>query len=36
MRDATAQRLSSMILIYALQQPSESHVRHAMSGPSIK
>ena len=36
MRDATAQRLSTMILISAVQQPSEPHVSHAVSGPSIK
>ncbi len=36
MRDATAQRLSTMILISALQQPSEPHVSHAESGASIK
>ena len=36
MRDTTDQRLSTMILIGAMQQPSRSHVRHAVSGPSIK
>ena len=36
MRDATAQRLSTMILISAVQQPSEPHVSHAMSGPFIR
>ena len=36
MRDATAQRLSTMILISAVQQPSRQHVRHAVSAPSIK
>jgi hypothetical protein len=36
MRDTTAQRLSSMILISAARQPSEPHVSHAVSGPSIK
>ena len=36
MRDATAQRSSTMILISAARQPSEPHVSHAMSGPSIK
>ena len=36
MRDATAQRLSTMILISAVRQPSEPHVSHAVSGPSIK
>jgi hypothetical protein len=36
MRDATAQRLNTMILIHAVQQPSEPHVRHAESGPFIK
>jgi hypothetical protein len=36
MRDTTAQRLSSMILISAVRQPSEPHVSHAVSGPSIK
>lgn len=36
MRDATAQRLGTMILISALQQPSEPHVSHAKSGASIK
>jgi hypothetical protein len=33
MRDATAQRLNTMILISAVQQPSRQHVRHAVSGP---
>ena len=36
MRDATAQRLSTMILISAVRQPSEPHVSHAVSGPFIK
>src|SRR5437762_14341285 len=36
MRDATAQRTNTMILIRAMQQPPEPHVRHAKSGPSIK
>jgi hypothetical protein len=36
MRDATAQRANTMIPISALQQASGPHVRHAMSGPSIK
>jgi hypothetical protein len=36
MRDAIAQRLSTMILINALQQAPKPHVRHAVSGPSIK
>jgi hypothetical protein len=36
MRDTTAQRLSTMILISGVQQPSEPHVSHAVSGPSIK
>ena len=36
MRDATAQRSSTMILIRAVQQPPEPHVSHAVSGPSIK
>ena len=36
MRDATDQRSSTMILISALQQASEPHVSHAVSGPSIK
>src|SRR5438876_9727253 len=36
MRDATAQRLSTMIPISAVRQPSEPHVSHAVSGPSIK
>ena len=36
MRDATAQRSSTMIPIGAVRQPSEPHVRHAVSGPSIK
>ena len=36
MRDATAQRLSTMILIRAVRQLSEPHVSHAVSGPSIK
>ena len=36
MRDATDQRSSTMILIGALQQASEPHVSHAVSGPSIK
>ena len=36
MRDATAQRLSTMILISAVRQPSEPHVSHAMSGAFIK
>ena len=36
MRDTTAQRLSTMILISAVRQPSEPHVSHAVSGPSIK
>jgi len=29
MRDATAQRANTMILIRAMQQPPEPHVRHA-------
>ena len=33
MRDTTDQRLSSMIPISAPRQPSEPHVRHAVSGP---
>ena len=36
MRDAIAQRASTMILISAVRQPSEPHVSHAVSGPSIK
>jgi hypothetical protein len=36
MRDATDQRSSTMILIGAARQPSEPHVSHAVSGPSIK
>jgi hypothetical protein len=36
MRDATAQHLSTMILISAVRQPSEPHVSHAVSGPCIK
>ena len=36
MRDATAQRLNTMIPNDALQQPSEPHVSHAESGASIK
>lgn len=36
MRDATAQRVSTMIPIGALQQPSKPHVSHAESGASIK
>ena len=36
MRDATAQRVNTMIPIGALQQPSEPHVRHAETGPFIK
>jgi hypothetical protein len=36
MRDAITQRLSTMILISALQQPPKPHVRHAVSAPSIK
>jgi hypothetical protein len=36
MRDTTAQRLSTMILISAVRQPSEPHVSHAVSGPCIK
>src|SRR5437762_11100092 len=36
MRDATAQRSSTMILISAVRQPSEPHVSHAVSGASIK
>jgi hypothetical protein len=36
MRDTTDQRLSTMIPIGAMQQPSRPHVRHAVSGPSIK
>ena len=36
MRDAIAQRSSTMILIGAARQPSEPHVSHAVSGPSIK
>jgi len=36
MRDATDQRSSTMILIGAVRQPSEPHVSHAVSGPSIK
>ena len=36
MRDTTAQRLSTMILISGVRQPSEPHVSHAVSGPSIK
>src|SRR5204863_6270109 len=36
MRDATAQRSSTMILISAVRQPSEPHVSHAVSGPFIK
>jgi hypothetical protein len=36
MRDATAQRLGTMILISAVRQPPEPHVSHAVSGPSIK
>jgi len=36
MRDATAQRLSTMIPISAVRQPSEPHVSHAVSGPFIK
>ena len=36
MRDTIAQRLNTMILISAVRQPSEPHVRHAVSGPFIK
>jgi len=36
MRDAIAQRSSTMIPISALRQAPEPHVRHAMSGPFIK
>src|SRR5947199_10121794 len=36
MRDATAQRSSTMILISAVRQPSEPHVSHAVSRASIK
>lgn len=36
MRDAIAQRSSTMILIRAVRQPSEPHVRHAVSGPFIR
>jgi hypothetical protein len=36
MRDTTVQRLSIMILISGVRQPSEPHVSHAVSGPSIK
>ena len=36
MRDATAQRANTMILIRAMQQPPEPHVRHAKTGASIK
>ena len=36
MRDAITQRLSTMILISALQQAHKPHVRHAVSAPSIK
>lgn len=36
MRNATAQPLSTMILISAWQQASEPHVSHAVSAPSIK
>jgi hypothetical protein len=36
MRDTTAQRLSTMILISAVRQPSGPHVSHAVSGASIK
>ena len=36
MRDAFAQRSSTMILIGALHQPSEPHVRHAETGGFIK
>ncbi len=36
MRDAIAQRASTMILISAVRQPSEPHVRHAESGPFMK
>ena len=36
MRDATDQRSSTMIPIGALQQASEPHVSHAVSGPCIK
>ena len=32
MRDATAQRLNTMIPIGAMQQPPEPHVRHAERG----
>src|SRR5947207_10967471 len=36
MRDAFAQRPSTMILIGALHQPSEPHVRHAETGGFIR
>ena len=36
MRDTIAQRSNTMILIRAVRQPSEPHVRHAVSGPFIK
>ena len=36
MRDAFAQRASTMIPICALHQPSEPHVRHAETGGYIK
>ena len=36
MRDAFAQRSSTMILIGALHQPSEPHVRHAETGGFIR
>ena len=36
MRDAIAQRASTMIPIGALQQPSKPHVRHAETGAFIR
>ena len=36
MRDANAQRRNTMILVSALQQAPEPHVRHAESGGSLR